>query len=151
MHHPRRFVLLFGFRHDALVVAKPAAQKSAALRPAEPPRAPMRKLKIAPRSLLAKSTERSKCSRRSARMTGQVWPRLALPRRRGIGQTRLSHGRCWKAGATSSGTSSVQFAAGKMFAEGAQRRRQQHGVAEVFELDGEDFFRPRAHDENCSS
>ena len=34
--------------------------------------APMRKLKIAPRSLLAKSTERSKRSRRNARMTGQV-------------------------------------------------------------------------------
>jgi hypothetical protein len=45
----------------------------------------------------------------------------------------------------------MQIAAWKMFAERAQRGRQQHGIAEVFELKGEDFFRPRAHDENCSS
>ncbi len=35
----------------------------------------------------------------------------------------------------------VQFAGGKMAAQGAERRRQQHGVAKVFELQGEDFFR----------
>ena len=103
----------------------------------------MRRLKIAPRSLLAKSTERSNCSRRSARMSGQVSPRLALPRRRGIGQTRLSHGRCWNSGAISSGTSRWSSRVGKMFAQGAERGRQQHGVAEVFELQRRrDFFRP---------
>ena len=40
----------------------------------------------------------------------RVWP---LPRRRGIGQTRLSHGRCWKIGAISSGTSRCSLALGK--------------------------------------
>ena len=41
--------------------------------------------------------------------------------------------------------------AGKMFAERAQRRGHQHRVAEVLELQGEDFFKPRAHDADCSS
>ena len=35
----------------------------------------------------------------------------------------------------------MQFAVGKMFAQGAERGREQHGVAKVFELQGEDFFR----------
>ena len=36
MRQPLRLMLHFGFQRDMLVVAKPSAQKSAALRPAEP-------------------------------------------------------------------------------------------------------------------
>ena len=35
----------------------------------------------------------------------------------------------------------MKFAVGKMAAQCAECRREQHGVAEIFELEGEDFFR----------
>ena len=101
-----------------------------------------RRLRMAPRSLLAKSTERSKRSWRRARRRGQVARRLAWPRRRGMDQTRVSQGRCWNKGAISCGASRRSSAAGKWGAQGPERGRHQHGVAEVFELQGEDFFRP---------
>ena len=49
------------------------------------------------------------------------------------------------------GYEEVQLRAGQLFPQRAERRRHQHRVAEVFELQGEDFFRPRVHYENCSS
>jgi hypothetical protein len=47
----------------------------------------------------------------------------------------------------------MDFGLGKMFAERAERGRQEHGIAEVFELQREDFFGLGAHeaDLNCSS
>ena len=45
----------------------------------------------------------------------------------------------------------VQFGVGKIFAQGAQRGREQDGVAEVFELQRENFFRPGVHEANWSS
>ena len=38
------------------------------------------------------------------------------------------------------GREQVDFRLRKMGAQGPERGRQQHGVAEVFELQGEDFF-----------
>ena len=75
-------------------------------------RAPHKRLMMALRSPLPKSTERSNRSRRSARMTGQDCLNLALPRARGKAHTRSSQGRCWNRGATSSATSTCSAASG---------------------------------------
>ena len=45
----------------------------------------------------------------------------------------------------------MEFAVGKAAVQGAKCGREEHGVTKVFELQGKNFFRPRAHDENCSS
>ena len=150
-HHPRRLMLLAGFQHNALVIAKPAAQKSAALRPAEP---------------LARADE--KAQNRAAIVASKIHRAVkafAAQRaddRPGLAQARASTPARHRPDAVKPGQmlenrrdflrhEHVQFGVGEMFTERAERGREQHRVAKVFELDGEDFFGPRAHDENCSS
>jgi hypothetical protein len=45
----------------------------------------------------------------------------------------------------------MQFRLREFLTERAERRRHQHGVAEVFELEGENFFWTGAHEANWSS
>ena len=151
MRQPHRLVLHLGFRRNTLVVAKPAAPKSTTLRPAKP---------------LARADEKTR--NRAAIIAGEVHgtvEMLAAQRaddRPGLAQARASATARHRPDAVEPWQvpenrrdflrhKQVQSGAGKTFAERAERWREQHGVAKVFELEGEYFFGPRAHDWNCSS
>ena len=45
----------------------------------------------------------------------------------------------------------MDFTLREVFTQNTERWRHQHGIAEVFELEGENFFGPGAHEANCSS
>ena len=148
MHHPRRLVLQFVFPHHALVVAKSAAKKSAALRPAEPPARADQKTQDGAaiiageihRAVEAFAAQRAdhrpglaqaRASAPARHRPDAVEPRQMLEQRRDF----LRH-------------QQMQFTVRTVAANRPQRRGHQHRVAEVFELEGENFFGPRAHGAN---
>ncbi len=129
------------------------APKTAGFRPAEPPRGPDKKTQDRP-TVIARKIHRAvkvfaaqgadqrhgfREDHASRTVAASARPRLD-PRKKVLKQRRdfLRH-------------QQVNFALRKIPAQGAERGCHQHGVAEVFELQREDFFRPRAHDANCSS